>query len=70
MNSKLFIDLPDPTIDTDVARDLMGPNLYVPPAWDSGWLDLTSGFFFETGLHVLWMNGEETLSPLIKISGC
>lgn len=41
----------------------MGPNLYVPPAWDSG-------FFFEAGLHVLWMSVEGTLDPLIKISGC
>lgn len=70
MNSKLFIDLPDPNNRDRCGRRLGGPHLYVPPAWDSGWLELTPGFFFETGLHVFWMNGEETLGPLVKISGC
>ena len=47
----------------------MGPNLYIPSARGSGWSELTPGFLFETELHVLWMNGDGTLGPLIKISG-
>ena len=70
MNPKLFIDLPDPNNRHRCGKRLGGTSSLCTSSLGLWVVRVNTRILFETGLHVFWMNGEETLGHLVKISGC